>query len=95
VKVPTIHLNGSDADVLYKQARTADRALRTALEALYAMGPNGRDYYPQGDGAFEAACKEHNARIDRVIAVQEEIIVLAANVLEQRDARNALKAGRP
>ncbi len=95
MKVPTIHLNGSDADVLYKQARDADHFIRVALQALYDMAPNARDYYPQGDGAFEAARKEHMARIDALIAVQEDIVKLAVGVLDQRDARNALKAGRP
>jgi len=35
--------------------------------------PNGRDYYPQGPGAIRQAEAEHQARIDKVRAVQQEI----------------------
>lgn len=94
MKVPTVHLNGTSVDDLYSQAHEAHKALRVALEKLYAMAPNARDYYVQGEGAFEVARKEHQARIDALIFVQKELVTIAAALLDHRMEQKARREGR-
>jgi hypothetical protein len=59
---PTIHLNGTSRDSLFDSYCNAASALRNALAALEDAAPNARDYYPQGEGAFIAAAREHEDR---------------------------------
>jgi len=61
--VPTLHLNGTSRVELLNQQLEALQALRLARLAMRAAAPNGRDYYPQGKGAFEKADSEHAARV--------------------------------
>jgi hypothetical protein len=56
--LPTIHLNGTGADSLKREYRTARRAIGAAVDALAAATCNARDFYPQGQGAWEQACAE-------------------------------------
>ena len=55
-------MNGSGKIELVRQSRNARRQLENAIQALYAAAPHGRDYYPQGQGAYEAAREQHDAR---------------------------------
>ena len=69
--LPLIHLNGSGMNNLLFPAEAAQGALNTAANQLRAMAPHGRDYYPLGDAAFEAAAQEHVllcAKLAEVIA---------------------------
>lgn len=59
---PTVHLNGTSGDDLFRQVCEAGSALRRALAAMSEAAPNARDYYPQGDLAFRAAVREHDER---------------------------------
>lgn len=61
--LPTIHLNGTSAGELYQQWDRVADTLRGAIEAMAAATPNGRDYYPQGDGVAGQAIAEHEDRI--------------------------------
>ena len=64
--IPTIHDNGTKkADLLFALT-TADEALDKAAEALAKTGPNPRDYYPQGPGAFDKAADEHETRMRQI-----------------------------
>lgn len=67
---PTIHMNGTSAEQLADGYAEAARKLRDAQDALQAINPNGRDYYPQGDGAIAIAIQEQR---DRIIKIQEVI----------------------
>jgi hypothetical protein len=49
--------------------------------------PNARDYYPQGDDAFQQAVREHNARVRRLREVSDELYTIVEAVQEQADAR--------
>lgn len=71
--IPTVHLNGTAKDRLIETLCAASNALDAAYEALKEAAPNGRDYYPQGPGAMEAAQNEHMARLRAVDAVKGEI----------------------
>jgi hypothetical protein len=56
--LPTIHLNGTGAQSLKDEYRALRKAVETAEDALVAATCNGRDFYPQEPGAFEAARRE-------------------------------------
>jgi hypothetical protein len=76
VQLPTIHLNGTSRERLVEQLCEASAALDAAYEALKRAAPNGRDYYPQGPAAMEAAEREHRDRMARVDAVKQEVDAL-------------------
>lgn len=61
--LPTIHLNGTSAGELYRQWARVANALFDAMAAMAEAAPNGRDYYPQGDGVAGKAISEHEDRI--------------------------------
>ncbi len=69
---PTVHLNGTSRNSLVDQYQNAANAVRTAIDTVAQNGPHGRDYYVV-DGAFEAARKEHQARLDKLRSVLHEI----------------------
>lgn len=81
--VPTIHLNGTSREHLSGQARRAAQAVIDAIDAICDAAPNGRDYYVQGDAAFEAARREHLARIERLESVKAELVALWEAIEEQ------------
>jgi len=76
MKTPTVHLNGTSRVELMEQFQTAHNALYQAIRALEDCGPNGRDYYPQGDSALTVALAEHVARIRAIQAVDADIKAL-------------------
>ena len=78
--LPTIHRNGTSKAELMKQATDALAALRRAIDAMVAMGPNGRDYYPQGPDAIKAAIVEHCTRVGSLVMVQKEIEAIAVGI---------------
>ncbi len=80
MKKPTVHLNGTSAERLIDGYVAADNALRSAERALEESAPNGRDYYPQGDGAIGQAIKEHVARVEKLRAIRAEIQELLQHV---------------
>lgn len=86
---PTVHMNGSGGKELVRQMRAAGEALRAAIDALYEMAPHGRDYYTQERDCYVRARKEHDARIEALVAVQEQVQEMATAVFRQLDARGA------
>ena len=74
IKKPTVHMNGSGKKRLVEQYSNAMHALNSALAALNEAYPHGRDYYVQGDGVIEAACKEQDARIKAVRNVRNDMM---------------------
>jgi hypothetical protein len=81
--VPTIHLNGTSKAQLVESLCNASVALRAAYTALKETAPNGRDYYPQGPAAMDAAQEEHFDRLRRVDAVRKEIDQLTIAIDQQ------------
>lgn len=92
---PTLHMNGSSSDTLLATYRKSVEALRLAIDALSAASPNGRDYYPQGDGAMRTATAEHTSRISRLVSVKQELEALWEHVTDEADARDAARRNRP
>lgn len=74
---PTIHLNGTSASALVYGYVAAMLAVEAAIDKVAQASPNGRDYYPQGDDAFAKARAEHNARLQAMGNVANELRRLA------------------
>ena len=74
--LPTIHSNGTSKAELVEGLCRASNALDLAYQALKACAPNGRDFYPQGAGALEAATAEHMDRLRRLDAVKRDVDAL-------------------
>jgi hypothetical protein len=63
--VPTIHDKGTPRDKLYSEALVLKHAYGTVLGMLADHQPDMRDYYPQGEFAYERALREHEQRVAR------------------------------
>lgn len=73
--LPTIHLNGTGAQTLFDEYNEAWRALRAARDAFASTTCNGRDFYPQGETAYQDARYERAeafAHLEDVIDYVEE-----------------------
>lgn len=92
ILAPTIHRNGSPPEHLIEAARNAKRAVNAAVEALCAMHPNGRDYYPQGDGALQVAEREHQARMTKLREVLEEVTAIGDAIRRRREGPVPVRA---
>jgi len=80
---PTIHRNGTAAEDLLADYIDACQDLRTAIQTIQRNGPNGRDYYPQGNAAMQAAQAEHQSRLERLTAVLQELDAIAEHVSKE------------
>ena len=77
---PTVHLNGTAAEVLTQQYVVAAQAVRDAMAAHAEAWPNGRDYYPQGPEAAQRAQDQAEERRSKLAEVLEELEELAFGV---------------
>lgn len=80
MRLPTIHLNGTDAQSLFDGYKAAYEAVRDAQRALAQCAPNGRDYYPQEGNATSEAMAEHRARMAALDTIEREMAILAMHV---------------
>jgi hypothetical protein len=78
--IPTIHLNGTPKDSLIDALCVAVNSLHQAGKDLAATAPNGRDYYPQGNGAINTAIDQHAARMQKLSDVIRELEVIAESI---------------
>lgn len=78
--LPTIHWNGTTRDRLVERLTNVTSALQDALDAFAEATPDGRDYYPQGEGALTKAQNENLGRMKRVQAVKKEVENLAVAI---------------
>lgn len=85
--MPLVHLNGTSKAELIGQYMEAHTAMIRALRVLQSAAPNGRDYYPLGDGAWLQARAEHDARVQKIIDVDEEIMAIWESLHEQKGGR--------
>lgn len=74
--LPTIHMNGTTKDALIESLCEASQTLDLAYQALKQTAPNGRDFYPQGPAALNAATDEHCDRLRRLDGIKKEIDAL-------------------
>ena len=82
-KPPMVHLNGTSRDQLLDVREKAYYALLAAYDAVKGIAPNGRDYYPYGNGEFEKATDAQLSRLRRIDDVREEISQEMVSILEQ------------
>jgi len=69
--LPTIHLNGTGAKSLAAEYHSVYRAVHSACEALANATCNARDFYPQGDGAYQQAHRERAEALQKLKEVQD------------------------
>jgi hypothetical protein len=79
---PTIHSNGTPQSALLDAHCTAMNAIRDAIEALAEIAPNGRDFYPQGEGALGIATREHIDRCQALRSVLGELEEIAEYICD-------------
>lgn len=79
---PTIHLNGTSRERLSEGFCEASQAVDLAYQTVRQIGPNGRDFYPQGPEALAAAELEHMSRLRRLDEIKKELDDLAMAVSE-------------
>ena len=79
--IPSVHLNGSGYDNLYRDYRAAIKAVQEARSALPV--PHGRDYYVQEDGAFEKARAQFEDQRRKLNEIEEQLSGILMGVLEQ------------
>ena len=82
MKIPTVHMNGTQQQELVDQQLDAMDGLRAGLHKLKQAGPNARDYYPQGPDAFPQANEEHLARVKAVEGVIADLEALALAITD-------------
>lgn len=82
LQAPLVHLNGSGKDRLIDNLCGVSHALNGAYEAMRAVCPNGRDYYPLGAAAMGRAEKEHRSRLERLDAIKAEIDAIAEAIAD-------------
>ena len=92
--VPTIHMNGTAARELYSQFEGAVEALREFQRTVIEAAPNGRDYYPQGDGAIHAARRAHERRLRHLSDMLAEYEEMRDHVQAVLDYQAAQRASR-
>jgi hypothetical protein len=84
MKIPTIHSNGDSSGALYAMYNAAQQDLDIAITRLSYTYPNGRNFYPQGDGALAQACAEHDIRMMKLRKIREEILYIMEAILDGR-----------
>lgn len=82
LEMPIIHLNGTSPKSLADDYEKALRAILKAQDALDETAPNGRDYYPGGDWAFERATKQHRERVDVLARLHDDIAAIYEHILD-------------
>jgi hypothetical protein len=68
--LPTIHLNGTGAKSLADEYHAVCQTLDGASDALAAATCNARDFYPQGDAAWQQARDERAEMFRKLAEVQ-------------------------
>lgn len=81
--IPTIHLNGTSAKTLRDEYWAASKALDAAAEALAAATCNGRDFYPQGVGAYDQARHERDEAFRKLDQVMHYVDQILGGICEQ------------
>jgi len=84
---PTLHLNGSGGEALARALRDAVEALYAAERAVREVAPNGRDYYvrgPEAPIAADAAYRALARDLGRIATVYAEVYLAVEDQLAAR-----------
>jgi hypothetical protein len=76
ITLPTVHMNGTSRDELIRTNLKALTAVQSAIEAVRAAAPNGRDYYVQPVGSLRKAMDEHLDRLTKLTDVKDELTLI-------------------
>jgi len=68
--LPTIHLNGTGAKSLADEYYAVYHSIGRASDSLQAATCNARDFYPQGDAAWQQARNERAEMFRKLAEVQ-------------------------
>ena len=79
---PTIHMNGTSRELLTEEYQAASDALLAAIAALSAITINGRDYYPQGDAAFQLAANRRAELLDTLCNIRREVDAVVETLID-------------
>lgn len=81
--LPTVHMNGTSAKMLREGWEKLYVSLYAVQDAAKAMEFNARDYYPQGNHAWEAARDELSEMLQSVDAVRVKVEAVLMAINEQ------------
>ena len=82
ITIPTIHLNGDSRAELVRQNRLVYDRANALLDALTEAGPNGRNFYVQGDDAIKHAQVQHRQRVSAVVSVRTDAEMILHAIME-------------
>lgn len=77
--LPTIHLNGTSAQMLTEGYSEARIAVYDAMKALEKVEFSHRDYYPQGQIAWLDAVRQRQELFVKLATVQHELYNIEAH----------------
>lgn len=82
--IPTIHLNGTGFTTLRDEYAAAYDAIDKAIDALADATMNGRDYYPQPEGAFYKARNERRAALEKLRDAHQYVGEMLEGICDQQ-----------
>jgi len=77
---PTVHMNGTSKEELVQQRIEVVEAARLLYQAMQKAMPNGRDYYPQGDGVGAKAQAAWVERMAMIEQLSDELLTEAMKI---------------
>lgn len=92
--IPTVHINGSDAQTLLDANMDVLATLRILDTKIREAAPNARDYYVDGSGVYELARKEHDVALRAIQGVADRYFEIVEGIRGQIEARDARRRGR-
>ena len=81
--IPTLHLNGTGKTTLRDEYAAAYDAINKAIDALAEATLNGRDYYPQPEGAYYKAREERTAALDKLREAHQYVGEMLMGICDQ------------
>jgi hypothetical protein len=76
-------MNGDSKATLVSDNMAAHDAINIAIDIVAKAAPNGRNFYPQGDGAINEAIAQHIKRIEGLEAIRQEFEKIIGGIEEQ------------
>ena len=80
VPMPTIHMNGTGRERLVSGYTDAWRAMKKARETLANVEFHARDYYVQGDEAYQKARAQRDAQFADLNRIQSELEAILMHI---------------
>jgi hypothetical protein len=80
---PTLHLNGTGKTTLRDEYAAAYSAIDKAIDALADATLNGRDYYPQPEGAYYKAREERTVALDKLREAHQYVGEMLMGICDQ------------